>query len=76
MDETIKKQHEKLMQEIEAKNNAIEAEKVTFEQELKNGLGEEIKSYLQNPPKPNFWLAFKLKIQRLILKIKEYFKKK
>ena len=70
MDKSLKYENIKLQQEIELKNNAIEVEKLAFEQELKNGLGEEIKSYLQNPPKPNFWLAIKLKLQRLYLNFK------
>lgn len=31
---------------------------------LKNGLGEEIKRYLNNPPKPNYWKGFKMRLKR------------
>lgn len=31
---------------------------------LKNGLGDDIKNYLNNPPKPNYWKGFILKFKR------------
>lgn len=31
---------------------------------LKNGLGEDIKKYLNNPPKPNYWKGLKLRFKR------------
>ena len=46
-------------------------EKLSYEREniaraLKNGLGEDIKNYLDNPPKPNWFKGMKYKIKRWI----------
>jgi len=64
MDYFTKKEINTLKGEIIARDVAIEAEKYTFEQQLKNGLGEEIKKTLTNPPKPSFWSNIKLKYYR------------
>ena len=76
MNSQTKKEINKLKGEIFASNAAIEAEKLIFQNQLKNGLGEEIKDYLKNPPKPNFKFALKIKLQRVLLKLKDYFKRK
>ena len=64
MDFHTKKEINKLKGEIIARNAAVEAEKYAFEQELKNGLKNEIKKSLNNPPKPNLLLKIKLKFLR------------
>lgn len=61
MDFYTKKEINNLKGDIIAKEAALEAEKYSFEQELKNGLGEEIKQTLNNPPKPSIWLKIKHK---------------
>lgn len=75
MDFYTKKEINYLKGEILAKEAAIEAEKYSFEQQLKNGLGDEIRKTLSNPPKPSFWLKLKIKFLRWKQKrndLKEY----
>lgn len=66
-----KKELNTLKGEIIARDAAIEAAKYSFEQELKNGLGDEIKKTLTNPPKSSFWMKLKLRFNRWALKRKE-----
>lgn len=75
MDFFTKKEINILKGEIEAKEAAIEAEKISFEKELSNGLMDEIKYILSNPPKPSFWTKIKIKYSRWKQKrrdLKEY----
>lgn len=75
MDFFTKKEIEYLKGEIESKNVAIEAEKYIFEQQLLNGLGEEIKNKLKTPSKPSIWTKIKIKYLRWKQKrndLKEY----
>ncbi len=53
-----------LKNEIKAKNIAVEADKYSYELQLLNGLGEEIKNTLNNPPKPSLMTKLKIKIAR------------
>lgn len=64
MDYLTNKEFEKLQRDVISKNAAIEAEKYTFEQQLKNGLGEEIIKQLNSPPKSNWWEGLKIKYRR------------
>ena len=66
MDFLLRKEIQELKGDIESKNIALEADKFTFEQKLKNGLKDEIIKELNNPSKPNFWLGFKIKFNRWI----------
>ena len=75
MDFFTKKEIEYFKGEIVSKNVAIEAEKYMFERQLLNGLGDEIKETLKNPPKPNIWNKIKFKYLRWKQKrndLKEY----
>lgn len=78
MDFLLKKEIEKFKGEISSKDYAIEAEKYSFERQLKNGLGEEIINTLNNPPKSNLWTKIKLKYNKwkLLKKEKHIFKNK
>lgn len=71
MDFLIRNEINKLKGEIESSNYAIEAEKHNFERMLKNGLAEEMKNYLNNPPKSNLITKLKIKYARWKLKRKE-----
>lgn len=42
----------------------ISAEKENFARSLKNGLGEAMIEYLNNPPKPSLWTRIKRRIRR------------
>lgn len=39
-------------------------ERNNYARRLKNGLGEDIINYLNNPPKPNKWKGFKIRFKR------------
>lgn len=39
-------------------------EQQNYAKTLKNGLGEDILQYLNNPPKPNKWKGFKMRLKR------------
>lgn len=39
-------------------------ERNNYARRLKNGLGEDIINYLNNPPKPNKWNGFKIRFKR------------
>ena len=64
MDFLIKKEIDNLKKDIASKDVAIEADKYAFETRLLNGLGEEIKEYLQNPPRENLFTKWKNKFLR------------
>lgn len=64
MDFITRKEVEAYKGEVVATQAAIEADKYAFETKLLNGMGKEIIEHLKNPPKPNKWLAFKLKWAR------------
>ena len=42
----------------------ISAEKENFAKSLKNGLGEAMIEYLNNPPKPSLWTRIKQRFRR------------
>jgi hypothetical protein len=50
--------------DLKATEDILSYEREKLARELKNGLGEEIKEYLANPPKPNYWKGLKFKIKR------------
>jgi hypothetical protein len=64
VDFLIKKEIDNLKKDIASKDVAIEADKYAFETRLLNGLGEEIKEYLQNPPRANLFTKWKNKFLR------------
>lgn len=64
MDFLTKKEAEGLINDIKAKEIAIEADKYSFEMKLKNGLGEQMLEKLTNPDKPSRILKFKIKYYR------------
>lgn len=64
MDFLTKKEIEKYKNEIISRDTALEAEKYSFEHQLKNYLGEEIIKTLNNPPKPSLWTKIKIKFAR------------
>lgn len=72
MDFLTRKEIEKLKGEFASKDAALEAEKYSFERQLKNGLGNEIILTLNNPPKPCFITKIKLKIAKWKLLYKEH----
>jgi hypothetical protein len=43
----------------------ITAEKENFAKSLKNGLGEAMIEYLNNPPKPSLWTRLKRRIRNI-----------
>lgn len=45
-------------------SDILSYEREKFARMLKNGLGDDIKTYIDNPPKPNYWEGLKLKIKR------------
>lgn len=64
MDFLIRKEIEELKRDIASKDIALEADKYVFETKLLNGLGDEIKQHLNNPPKPSLLLKWKNKLNR------------
>ena len=50
--------------DLKATEDILSYERENLARTLKNGLGEQIKDYLDNPPKPNYWKGLKLKIKR------------
>jgi len=50
--------------DIKATEEVLSYERQNYAKTLKNGLGEDIIEYLNNPPKPNRWKGFKMRIKR------------
>lgn len=50
--------------EIKSTEEILSYERENLAKTLKNGLGEEIKTYLNNPPKPNYWSGLILRLKR------------
>lgn len=50
--------------DIKATEDILSYERENLAKTLKNGLGEEIKNYLENPPKPSYWKGLKLRLKR------------
>lgn len=53
--------------DIKATEDILSYERENIARMLKNGLGDEIKSYLNNPPKPNY-------VNGIIIKLKRWFR--
>ena len=53
--------------DIKATEDILSYERENIARMLKNGLGDEIKSYLNNPPKPKY-------INGIIIKLKRWFR--
>lgn len=51
-----------------ATEDILSYERKKLAKSLKNGLGDDIKQYLTNPPKPNRWNGFKIKLKRWLNK--------
>lgn len=60
MDREEEKELNALKNETRGRDAALEADKYAFQKKLMDGMGEEIKEYLKNPPKPS--LSMKLKV--------------
>lgn len=54
--------------DIKVTSDILSYERENFARTLKNGLGDDIKSYINNPPKPNYWMGMKIKINRWLKK--------
>jgi hypothetical protein len=50
--------------DIKATEEMLSYERQNLARTFKNGLGDEIHEYLTNPPKPNYWKGFKMKLKR------------
>lgn len=50
--------------DIKATEDKLSYDRKEYARRLKNGLGESIVDYLNNPPKPNKWNGFKMKLKR------------
>ena len=50
--------------DIKATEEQLSYERQNYARRLKNGLGEDIINYLDNPPKPNYWKGIKMKFLR------------
>lgn len=50
--------------DLKATEEILSYERENLARALKNGLGEDIKEYLDNPPKPNYWKGFKMRLKR------------
>ena len=50
--------------DLKATEDMLSQSRENLAKTLKNGLGEDIKKYLNNPPKPNYWKGFKMKLKR------------
>ena len=53
-----------LKQDIKVGEREVIREQQNFANSLKNGLGEAMINHLENPPKPNYWTALKIKWNR------------
>lgn len=56
--------------DLKATEDILSYERENLARRLKNGLGEEMKTYINNPPKTNYWIELKFKIKRWWNKIK------
>jgi hypothetical protein len=50
--------------DIKATEDKLTYDRENYARMLKNGLGDDIKTYLENPPKPSKWKTLKNKIKR------------
>jgi hypothetical protein len=50
--------------DLKATEEILSYERENLAKSLKNGLGEDIKRYLDNPPKPNYWKGLKMRLRR------------
>ena len=50
--------------DLKATEDILSYERENLARTLKNGLGEQIKDYLDNPPKPNYWKGLKIRFKR------------
>jgi hypothetical protein len=50
--------------DIKATEEKLSYDRKNYAETLKNGLGNDIINYLNNPPKPNRWKGFKMKVMR------------
>lgn len=56
--------------DLKATEDILSYERENLARRLKNGLGEEMKTYINNPPKTNYLIELKFKIKRWWNKIK------
>lgn len=50
--------------DLKATEETLSYQRENLAKAFKNGLGEDIKTYLNNPPKPNYWKGLKMKLNR------------
>jgi hypothetical protein len=50
--------------DIKATEDILSYERENYAKTLKNGLGNDIINHLNNPPKPNHWKGFKMRLKR------------
>lgn len=50
--------------DIRATEEKLSYDRENYAKALKNGLGDDIKTYLENPPKPSKWKLLKNKIKK------------
>lgn len=64
MDRDLKNEIEKFWGDVKATEEQLFYERENYAKILKNGMGENIVNYINNPPKPNKWKGFKIKLKR------------
>ena len=60
----LKKEIEQFWGDIKAMQEQLSYERQNYANVLKNGMGKDMVEYINNPPKPNRWKGFKLKLKR------------
>ena len=50
--------------DLKSTERILSSDRENFAKTLKNGLGEDIVNYINNPPKPNKWKGFKMRFKR------------
>lgn len=64
MDNNLEREINGFWGDIKATEEKLSYDRENYARTLKNGLGDDIINYLNNPPKPNYWKGLKLKFQR------------
>lgn len=50
--------------DLKSTEQILSSDRENYARALKNGLGEDIINYINNPPKPNKWKGFKMRLKR------------
>lgn len=64
MDNNLEREINGFWGDLKATEDKLSYDREDYARRLKNGLGDDIIGYLNNPPKPNYWKGLKMKIQR------------